>query len=125
MAAVRKNKLNVVIAEQNNMVAVTSLGRICREGTSEREHRRTIAKSGSLSREDLKQHLGKKLDDAAEILGKDVRAVTVKATYGVEIIRFQFYFSSRKVDLVEKVTWRSLLKDGSFNIKYDDDDDGD
>ncbi|KAM7491488.1 hypothetical protein LguiA_034409 [Lonicera macranthoides] len=67
MAAVRKNKLNVVIAEQNNMVAVTSLGRICREGTSEREH-------------------------------------------------------NSQVDLVEKVTWRSLLKDGSFNIKYDDDD---
>ncbi|KAM7491490.1 hypothetical protein LguiA_034411 [Lonicera macranthoides] len=49
---------------------------------------------------------------------QDVRTVTIKATYGVEIIRFQLSFSSRKEDLIEKVTRRLPLKDGTFNIKY-------
>ncbi|KAM7465206.1 hypothetical protein LguiB_012768 [Lonicera macranthoides] len=51
---------------------------------------------------------------------QDVRTVTIKATHGDNIIRFPLPFLSRKTDLVEKVTTRLFLNEGSFNIKYKD-----
>ncbi|KAM7491492.1 hypothetical protein LguiA_034413 [Lonicera macranthoides] len=192
---------NVVVQNELNVMQnmyVTSLERISRAETLEKEYRTTET---SLSREALVKHFGKKLDDAADILGasrstmkhacrvhgikkwpfpkkkkfkpppsslkhvngfvqggdervpkfgnsenscsdpplmhamsvaahtisnitpkQDVDGVTVKATYGVEMIRFRLSFSSRKADLVEKMTQRFPLNDGTFNIKYEDDD---
>ena len=64
--AVRKNELNVAIVKQTS-AAVTSSERIfSRAEASVREHK-TI--DISLSQEDLIKHFGKKLDNAAQILG--------------------------------------------------------
>ncbi|KAM7465201.1 hypothetical protein LguiB_012763 [Lonicera macranthoides] len=185
--AVRNNELNVGIVKQTN-AAVTSPERIFnRAEVSKREYRTSDI---TLSYEDLSKHFGKKLDDAAQILGvsrstmkracrhhnikkwpapkrrkvnalrvcsgnegiegtykaetlcsdppprpatagisykasnsrqeQDVGTVTIKATHGGHTIRFQLPYLSRKSDLVEKVTTRLSLNEGSFNIQYQD-----
>ncbi|KAM7465197.1 hypothetical protein LguiB_012759 [Lonicera macranthoides] len=64
--AVRNNELNVGIVKQTN-AAVTSSERIFnRAEVSKREYRTSDI---TLSYEDLSKHFGKKLDDAAQILG--------------------------------------------------------
>ncbi|KAM7465186.1 hypothetical protein LguiB_012748 [Lonicera macranthoides] len=184
---VRKNELNVAIVKQTSE-AVTSSERIfSRAEASEREYRTT---DFTLSYEDLIKHFGKKLDDAAQILGvsrstvkracrlhnigkwpvpkrkkvnalrvrsgnegiegnskgdpscsdlppmpatagishktsnsreeQDVGKVTLKVTHGNDTFRFKLPFSSRKADLVEKLKTRVSLNEGSFNMKYQD-----
>ncbi|KAM7461153.1 hypothetical protein LguiA_029274 [Lonicera macranthoides] len=53
---------------------------------------------------------------------QDVGTVTVKATHGGHTIRFGLPFLSRKTDLVKQVIKRLPLNEGSFNIKYQDED---
>lgn len=47
--------------------------------------------------------------------------MTVKVQYRDVVIKFQLSFSSRMAELVEKVTERLPLKDGSFSTRYKDD----
>lgn len=49
-------------------------------------------------------------------------AVTVKALYGEDIARFQLSSESGVVDLKEAVAKRLELEVGSFNVKYQDED---
>ncbi|KAM7465192.1 hypothetical protein LguiB_012754 [Lonicera macranthoides] len=51
---------------------------------------------------------------------QDIGNVTIKATHGGHTIRFGLPFLSRKTDLEKQVTKRLSLNEGSFNIKYQD-----
>ncbi|KAK3003401.1 hypothetical protein RJ639_019396 [Escallonia herrerae] len=52
---------------------------------------------------------------------QDATLVTIKATYADKIIRFQISSSSTMAELSVNLTERLPLMDGSFHIKYQDD----
>lgn len=52
--------------------------------------------------------------------GPNVNNITVKATYNGVLIKFRLSPFSRLAELEEKVRTRLKLKDGSFSIKYED-----
>ncbi|CAL5405774.1 unnamed protein product [Camellia sinensis] len=52
---------------------------------------------------------------------QEVSTLIVKATYGEDMIRFQFPSTSGIIELKNEVTKRLPLKVGNFNIKYEDD----
>lgn len=53
---------------------------------------------------------------------KEMKRVTIKATYKEDIIRFRISLSSGILELKEEVTKRLKLEVGTFDIKYLDDD---
>ncbi|XP_021767867.1 protein NLP6-like [Chenopodium quinoa] len=53
---------------------------------------------------------------------QDMNAVTIKATFREDIIRFRFSLNSNIVELKEEVAKRFKLEVGTFEIKYLDDD---
>ncbi|CAL5402927.1 unnamed protein product [Camellia sinensis] len=52
---------------------------------------------------------------------QEVSTLIVKATYGEDVIRFRFPSTSGIIELKNEVTKRLPLKVGTFNIKYEDD----
>ncbi|KAI8546172.1 hypothetical protein RHMOL_Rhmol07G0097100 [Rhododendron molle] len=64
--------------------------------------------------------LGEK--ETSTLSGARQDAVTVKALYGEDIARFQLSSESGVVDLKEAVAKRLELEVGSFNVKYQDED---
>lgn len=60
--------------------------------------------------------------EISTLLGARQDAVTVKALYGEDIARFQLSSESGVLDLKEAVAKRLELVVGSFNVKYQDED---
>lgn len=58
----------------------------------------------------------------ADVAVEDQSSIIVKAKYGDDMIKFELPLPSRKVKLEEEVKKRLKLSDGSFKIKYLDED---
>lgn len=53
---------------------------------------------------------------------EDVSTVAIKATYRDDVIKFRLSFLSGMSELVQNITKRLSLKEGTFRVKYWDDD---
>jgi len=54
------------------------------------------------------------------VVRKEVRSMTIKATYKEDIIRFKVSMDCGIVELKEEIAKRLKLKVGTFDIKYMD-----